>query len=286
MKLTRPLPQFESIVPGVYLLRMPFFDGQYDTAVVLIRGRNREETALIDSGERADTIDQCLIPALEKMRLSLDDIGWLLCTHTHGDHIGGHERIRACSGIHTAAIVGSVSRLPGGAPDKILQDGDCLFPGLRMLHTSGHDWDSVSWLHEESGTLITGDSFQAEGTAGVGVALFGNREAYEQSIRRMRAIHLRHLVAGHAFSPFDFVVEGEGEIQRFWETCLETPARYARFTAQFLAQHPMADVDAVAAALVESEGRTLETYIVRGDHTVAQLMKAIREDGQRNITNA
>lgn len=82
---------FEWIDGETALLKTPFC-GSW-SGVVLIR-RKSGERILIDSGASADAVDGCLIPALKEEGITLDDLTALLCTHTHGDHVGGHFRLR------------------------------------------------------------------------------------------------------------------------------------------------------------------------------------------------
>ncbi|MDD3155235.1 MAG: MBL fold metallo-hydrolase, partial [Victivallaceae bacterium] len=80
---------FEEVSPKIKLLKTPF--GPVWSGVYLVRG---EENVLIDSGASAEVVDRVIVPALAAEKLRVRDIGILLCTHTHGDHIGGHARLR------------------------------------------------------------------------------------------------------------------------------------------------------------------------------------------------
>ena len=91
---------FEELYPDIYLLKVPF-SGLW-TGVVLIRG---DENCLIDSGAKDTDVDQYLLPALEELGMDLQAIKWLLNTHSHGDHIGGHARIRNLTNLKVAAPV-------------------------------------------------------------------------------------------------------------------------------------------------------------------------------------
>ena len=76
------MPEFVQLRPNIYRLRVPF-SGTW-TGVILVLG---PENALIDSGAKAADVDEWIVPALQKMGLSLDQITYLACTHTHGDHV-------------------------------------------------------------------------------------------------------------------------------------------------------------------------------------------------------
>jgi len=115
------------------------------------------------------------------------DVTRILLTHVHPDHAGGAAEMSRQTGAdvwvhegdHPSATSGTVaqkadqrfllgrlfSRLPDPGfepftPGPLLRDGDVLpvAGGLRVVHTPGHSPGHVSFLHEPTRTLITGDS--------------------------------------------------------------------------------------------------------------------------------
>ena len=86
--------KFEKIVGDLYLLKVPF--SNVWTGVILSTGETdgSGRKVLIDSSNQRERVDDTIVPALAEMGLKLTDVSVLLCTHTHGDHIGGHARIR------------------------------------------------------------------------------------------------------------------------------------------------------------------------------------------------
>jgi glyoxylase-like metal-dependent hydrolase (beta-lactamase superfamily II) len=115
------------------------------------------------------------------------DVTRILLTHVHPDHAGGAAEMSRRTGAdvwvhegdHPSATSGTVaqkadqrfllgrlfSRLPDPAfepftPGPLLRDGEVLpvAGGLRVVHTPGHSPGHVSFLHEPTRTLVTGDS--------------------------------------------------------------------------------------------------------------------------------
>ena len=87
---------------------------------------------------------------LARHRLSLQ---WVLNTHSHFDHIGGNERLRA-RGVKLVAHPAAPTH-----PDVALADGATLMLGalpMRVLHTPGHCSDAVCLMG--GGHLFTGDT--------------------------------------------------------------------------------------------------------------------------------
>jgi len=96
-RVFRKYPAFEEILPGTYLLKVPF--GPVWTGVILVKG---EKTFLVDSAHLEP--EKYLMPALADLGLKPSDIDWLLCTHVHGDHIGGHHALHAKYGVKVATL--------------------------------------------------------------------------------------------------------------------------------------------------------------------------------------
>ncbi len=134
-----------------------------------------------------------VLAALDSIGSAPSEVTRLLLTHAHSDHAGGAAAVAATTGrsftVHTddAAYVRE-GRMPPtdptsrlgrfaqrfGAPtfDAVevteeLSDGQVLpiRGGLRVVHTPGHSPGHCSFLHEESGVLVTGDAiFNVLGT--------------------------------------------------------------------------------------------------------------------------
>ena len=250
---------FHFIVPGVSLLQVPFHDGNYRTGVALVNCE--DHWALIDSGECSKTVDTHILPALRNA--NVDQLDCILCTHNHGDHTGGHARLREVLRRPIYVYDADADHFPTPV-DDVLHDGDRPIPGLRLIATPGHTHHAVSFLHEKSGTLITGDSFQGSGTDGVGLALIEDISSYRESIHRIMVLNVQRIIAGHGFAPYDFVIEGPMRVRAFLQYCLNTSIRYE----QFIALHADMEESALTSLLVELEGRIRDNYIVRGDATI------------------
>ncbi|MGH3413697.1 MAG: MBL fold metallo-hydrolase [Marmoricola sp.] len=130
-----------------------------------------------------------IVAGLAVMGKHPQDVQRILLTHVHPDHAGGAAEMArstgASVGVHPddrdSAVRGRrqqqpdqryllgrlFARLPQPehefepfTPDEPLADGEVLpvAGGLRVVHTPGHSPGHVSFLHEPSRTLITGDA--------------------------------------------------------------------------------------------------------------------------------
>ena len=292
---------FEEVVPGVKLLRTPF--GQYWSGVVLVRGDSPAETVLIDSGASRETVDDCILPALKAEGLRPEDIGWLTCTHCHGDHVGGHFRLRELCTIPVAAFEGSDDKirdpmkyskqirsvfpedspappkvLLGVEPDRLLKDGEMLAGRLRLIWTPGHDTDTVCWLDEKTGTLITGDSVQGNGADGAGLAFYQDLPAYEESLSRLLSLNASNLVSAHFYAPAGAVALGREAVRQYLKNSAETVERYRRELAALCKRSPQASYQTLAREMIRSEGRQEPEYLFLELYTVRAHLTAQKEE--------
>lgn len=162
--------------------------------------------ALVDDDGAVTLVDTGLAKAPPRIVAGLAAIGKrpadvtrILLTHVHPDHAGGAAEMSRQTGAdvwvhegdHPSATSGTVvqppdqrfllgrlfARLPEArfepfAPGPLLHDGDVLpvAGGLRVVHTPGHSPGHVSFLHEPTRTLVTGDSMFNFGFRGLTLA--------------------------------------------------------------------------------------------------------------------
>ena len=271
-------PTFEEVLPGTYLLKVPF--GPVWTGVVLIRGAAAERTAersetpegggtvsgapsprqfnvLIDSSHLDP--EPYLIPALADLGLKLSDIDWLLNTHVHGDHIGGHHALVTKYGLKTCTLDAAAdalrdpvkvairvrtrfpknspapqSYLKGVEPDKLLKEGEMLEGRFMAISTPGHDEDCLTWIDTKTGTAFTGDSLQANGTPTQGVGFYRDLPAYRRTLEKLSRQNLTNIVCGHWYDGIGDVVKGCDAVKTALTYCEERVALYDRKLRDFV----------------------------------------------------
>lgn len=294
------MPEFVNIAPDIYRLRVPF-SGTW-TGVVLVRGT---QNILIDSAASASDVDRYIVPALKKLGMSLPDIRYLACTHCHGDHVGGHARIRElCPSILTACYFASQDKLAdplkysrliraafpshspeapaslrGVAADTLLEEGGVLAGYLRLVATPGHDTDTVCWLDERSGTLITGDSLQLNGTVTQGIALVMDLPGYLATLKKLKQLPISRIVAGHDYLPLGSLAEGFGAATAYIDACASCMDEYEAFlrNAWNMGEHEPASL---ARGLIAKVGGVMPDFLFLPLYTVTQLLKSMHIKGE------
>ena len=145
------------------------------------------QVTLVDCGMKRSP--KAMSAALAHVGIAHEDVTRILLTHAHGDHAGGvAEMARRTDSPVSVHADDAESVRTGIAPPldqslrmgrflrRIMREGkpdfepvpvadeladDQLLPvagGLRVVHTPGHSPGHVSFLHEPTGVLITGDA--------------------------------------------------------------------------------------------------------------------------------
>jgi glyoxylase-like metal-dependent hydrolase (beta-lactamase superfamily II) len=146
---------------------------------------------LIDAGVgKAGHID-AIAAALGDRSLTL-----LLITHGHADHESG---VPALTAKWPALRARKAAPNPTHACEA-LRDGERLDAGdttLLVIATPGHSPDHCCFFDEREGDLYCGDLVRAGGTVVIPASRGGDLAEYLSSLRRVRALGSRRLLAGH-----------------------------------------------------------------------------------------
>jgi len=292
------MPEFARLRPNIYRLQVPF--GASWTGVMLVRG---PENVLIDSAAQAVDVDEYILPALQKLGLSLEQIDCLACTHCHGDHVGGHARIRAlCPSIRVACFEGSREKLAdplkysrliraafpphspeapaalrGVAADRLLKDGESLTPFLRLVATPGHDSDTVCWLDTRDNTLITGDSLQLNGTESQGTALVMDLKGYRASLKKLSSLSVDCILAGHDYLPLGDRADGPEAVKAYLDACGDCIDQYEAFLKARWAAGDRDPAD-LAVQLIHHIGGIVPKFLFLPLFTVTQILQSLQQE--------
>ena len=285
---------FEAILPGTYLLKVPF--GPVWTGIVLVRGK---KNVLIDSSHLEP--EECLLPALDELGMKPGDIDWLLNTHVHGDHIGGHHALVTKYGLKTATLASAAdalrdpvkvairvrtrvpqnspppqSYLKGVEPDRLLAEGELLEGRFRALATPGHDDDCLVWVDTETGTAFTGDSLQANGTICQGVAFYRDLAAYRRTLAKLAGEPISSLVCGHDYDGIGSVVRGRLEVAAAIRYSEERVRLYGERIAAYVKEGVPVEKEPVSLArrLIGEVGCGMPERLFLALHTVSEHLKS------------
>ncbi len=289
---------FEKILPNTYLLRTPF--GSIWSGVYLLTG---ESNILIDTGATAQVAEEVIVPALNALSMDVSQIDWIINTHSHGDHVGGNRRILELSG-HTkmAAFEGAVdkiqhplpygvairTRFPAHSPepqkvldgcpvDLVLKDGDILADRVQIVHTPGHDSECISLLDLTTGALFTGDSLQGfgmVGDGGAGLAFYQYLDGYRNTLKRLSAMKLEHLLTAHDYAPYGFRASGTEEIRRYLHACEVVPEIYGTLVRRAMEQG-VSDIAEITRRVIHQVGAEQPEKMFLAMYSIDQHMREV-----------
>ncbi|MGI6231086.1 MAG: MBL fold metallo-hydrolase [Tractidigestivibacter sp.] len=163
---------------------------------------------VVDPGFAGDQIAQALADV---------DVRLIVCTHGHGDHVGGVSELKAATGaefVMSAADVGIAQDMDGSGnhpgetkpplPDRTVGEGDVLEVGtarFRVIETPGHTAGGIVLIGEGSakGVAFVGDTLFA-GSFGRTDLPTGSPVQMAHSLKRL----------AHEIDPSSMVLCGHG----------------------------------------------------------------------------
>lgn len=182
------------------------------SAYVLVR---EGEAMVFDTGTGDDLAP--LTGALAAAGSAWDDVGTVVVSHAHGDHVGGLDLVLAeapAATVHAAEPDLEEFRDRAGDPVEVV-DGDRVL-GLTVVATPGHTPGHISLLDEEHGLLLVGDALvndvEIGGTSGQGIELSppqftADADAAAASGRRLAGLSFDVALFGHG----EPIVGGAGQ---------------------------------------------------------------------------
>jgi len=194
----------------------------------LIEGPTR---VLIDPGHLS-LFNENVRKELGNLGIGMEDIGLVICTHSHPDHLEAVQLFRekpALTAIHEEEwkLVKSMEqyvntfgvRLDSIVPDFFLKQGQLSVNGLefKIIHTPGHSPGSVCIYWPEEKALFTGDLIFKEGVGRTDLP-GGDGSLLKESILRLADLEVECILPGHGD-----IVSGAAEVkntfshlQQFW----------------------------------------------------------------------
>ena len=297
--VSRGRPAFEEVLPGTFLLKVPF--GPVWTGIALVRG---DKNVLVDSSHLEP--EEFLLPALADLGLAPRDVAWLLNTHVHGDHIGGHFALHEKCGIKAATLDSAAgalrdpvsvairvrTRFPRNSPppqsylkgvvaDRRLAEGELLEGRFSAIAAPGHDDDCLVWIDAATRTAFTGDSLQGNGTPTQGVGFYRDLPAYRATLaklaKRVESGEIENLVCGHFYDGIGDVIRGREAVAAALRYSADRVALYGEKIAGYLAEGVPAEDEPVSLAhrLIGDVGCGMPEKLFLALHTVSEHLREI-----------
>ncbi len=171
------------------------------SAYVLVRGR---EAVIVDTGNPGNAGD--IEAGLSEVGLGWNDVGNVILTHRHPDHIGSLGPVMDnASEAFGYAGEADIPSIASPRPLTPVGDGDTVF-GLSIIETPGHTPGSITVFDPVAGVVIVGDAINGAGSGvadsegGVGGAnprFSSDMAQAAESIKKLAALSFDSVYFGH-----------------------------------------------------------------------------------------
>lgn len=164
---------------------------------------------------------------LAQLDLAIEDIGLVICTHAHPDHLEAVQLFRetpAQLAYHREdwKLVKTMldhygsafqARIDALRPDFFLGQGDLAVGNVRfqVIHTPGHAPGGICLYLPDDKVLVTGDLIFKEGIGRTDLP-GGSSGTLKESIRRIAALDVEWILPGHGT-----IVAGADEVKKTFE---------------------------------------------------------------------
>lgn len=258
----------ETVAQNIYRLTMPYKD-IYTTVLII---KSPYGAVLFDTATYREDVENTILPALNDLGITGEELKYIVISHFHGDHAGGLQWVT--EHFPDACILSRSADLQDkyGAAVRCPEDGELFLGSLQIIAVPGHSADSLCLLDTETGTLISGDSLQLYGIYGSGTwgASVGMPVEHLEAIDKLRRLDIRRIVASHDYHPFGYLAEGRNAVRKYLDACPE--ALYRILDA--IRSHP--DMDSESLAVIYNEQSRLPTVSNR----VFAAIRAAAESGK------
>jgi glyoxylase-like metal-dependent hydrolase (beta-lactamase superfamily II) len=164
------------------------------SAYVLARGT---AAAIVDTGVEGSEGEIEL--GLAAIGLGWDQVGHVILTHLHPDHIGSAAAVMTAAADATGyAGAADIPAISVPRPLTAVGDGDRVFD-LRIVPTPGHTPGHISVLDDVGGILVAGDALNTAGgrATGPNPQFTPDMEAAMASVAKLAGFGFETLLVGH-----------------------------------------------------------------------------------------
>lgn len=223
---------------------------------------------LFDSASFDADIDAYVVPFLNELNITENDLKYVFISHDHTDHSGG---LKAFMQKYPKTCI--ISRSPAlierfkGYNTLLPQEESVILNDLKIVTIIGHTADSSAILDMRTNTLISGDGLQLYGIFGSGK--WGSNiyfpDTHIHEVNKLKKMEIDHILTAHDYQPYGFSYDGKEAVENALDACIK-PLYKVR--DMILANPDLTDEE-ICALYNQEKTPTL------GEHVVTQVRKKL-----------
>lgn len=228
---------------------------------------------LFDSASYVGDADNYIVPMLEELEITAEDLKYVFISHDHLDHSGALGELL----FHfpdVTVLSGSTHLKERFSDYKVYSpyDGETFLDVLMVVTIPGHTDESMAILDKRTNTLITGDCLQVYG-------IFGSQDwaanitfpvEHLEAIEKLRRMEIDEIYTAHDYYPFGTSVRGKNEVSALLDGCVEPLEKIKNL----ICENPLKN-DAEIREIYNNSGK-IPTISVR---VVEAIRKAVNNGG-------
>lgn len=204
----------------IYRITTPYKD--IFTTVCLVK--TPQGAMLFDAASYDADVDNYIVPMLEQLGVTAEELKYVFISHNHTDHAGGLSMLmqrypNTCLVTRNDVLKEQYANYNVLVP----QDGDTIMDVLQVVTIPGHTAMSMAILDTRTRLMISGDCLQLYGIFGSGnwACNIGFPAEHFKAIDKLRAMHIQKLLTAHDYHPYGYFYESEEAILAALDACVE-----------------------------------------------------------------
>ena len=251
---------------------------------IFFRGGGNDGSVLVDSGYSTHSAQTVQLVRSALRGAPLDRV---VNTHLHSDHCGGNHALQREFGCSVDVSAGEARKVdewdeaalsyrgtgqecPAFVRDRLLRDGELVRLGdqdWEVIHTPGHDPESVAFYHPGLAILISADALWENGFGVIFPELEGRAGFADErsTLDRLASLRVDWVIPGHG-RPFQDMASAIDRALRRLDAFEANPLRHAQHAAKVLIKFHLLEVQ--SAGLEDLLAWASATDCLRQTHRV------------------
>lgn len=204
---------------NIYAVTTPYKDIFTTTLVI----KTDTGAMLFDSASFDHDINDTILPMLDELKISKEELKCVFISHNHNDHAGGlRELLHRFPDISVYSNSPTITDRCDGGDIRTFSDGEEIMPNLVAIKIPGHTADSAAILDKRTGSLITGDCLQLYGIFGSGT--WGSNINYPRehfdALKKLKGMsEILNIYTAHDYHPYGRSYEGREAVNAAISAC-------------------------------------------------------------------